>query len=206
MKKLTTLLSLILSSSVFAAPLVCENLKECQDLRDSLKLQLKEVNAQISVLSPQSQAINPINWKNLRETEDGTIWSDVLPGKYVNCLSKKNSAGELLMGTDGYIVCQRDAKGKLLGTSSDNSTITDSDAIRACKSIGGKLPTRNDFQKLGEDYVNLPGMKKNLFWTSSANNDWYEAETSFFFFGIDNGNISWGQPNKQYSVRCVSHK
>jgi hypothetical protein len=114
----------------------------------------------------QPSGTAPANWPNAYTASDGTIWSDMLPKVYANCISVKDTKGNPKVDSDGYVICQRDSYGIMLGASSDGKTLVDSDAIQACKAIGGELPTIEDFQNLGNHWQDLPNMEQ-LFWTTS---------------------------------------
>jgi hypothetical protein len=127
---------------------------------------------------PQLLQTDPSDWPNAYTAPDGTIWSDNIsgsvwndssPGLFLNCISNTYSQG----GPPES--CQYDADGILLGTSLDQRTVLDSNAVRACKTIGGELPSEQDFKNLGNHWVDLPNSQGMVYWTSLSHpaSDWY---------------------------------
>lgn len=125
---------------------------------------------------------------------NGTIWSETLEGKFQNL--------------------------DLDGTQSINGIIQKSAATEACKAIGGRLPTAEDFKQL-VSYFEFDAEKnqltkkgayqfqgvfpwsKYLFWTSSS----VSAQMAHDFFhptGIISANAS-GQRNWDLPVRCIAN-
>ena len=160
-----------------------------------------------------TQAVNaqtsPTDWKYAYQEPDGTIWSNVLPAIYANCISKKNAQGFPQLDQDGFVDCKKDAHGNYLNASrygrdvfeAGTAVIQKSDATEACRAIGGKLPTKEDYERLGANHVKLRGMNGH-FWTSSVHPDFqYHA---FYFLG-DLGYIyDKLLINVKTEVRCVS--
>ena len=107
-------------------------------------------------------------WAGAYKAKNGSIWSDILPGGgYSNCISKKDSAGKPIPGQEGAKRCETAPSQYLLGDSVDRSTVIDSDAVQACKAIGGELPTTDDFDALGDERDNLPHFNDANTWTAS---------------------------------------
>jgi len=91
------------------------------------------------------------------------------------------------------------------------NTMNYTDAIRFCKTLGGKarLPTKEDWIHLGRVMTRqseifnpelFPGMKDRWFWCFSGNR--YDAGIAFYFNG-DNGEINYTLRNISGWVRCV---
>jgi hypothetical protein len=114
-----------------------------------------------------NRAQGPSGWNNSYTAPDGTIWSDILPDTYANCISEKDPQGKPILSSVDVYICQQDSNGNLLGTSSDHRTVVDSDAVQACTAMGGELPTIQDFKNLGSDYQDVPNMGGNWYWSSS---------------------------------------
>jgi hypothetical protein len=134
-----------------------------------------------------ASAKSPADWKNSYKATNGTIWSGILPGAYVNCI--KEGWG-----------CRVDPD--YVGTSSDGLTVTNSDAVQACKAIGGALPTEQDFANLGDhdkDILSTP----NGLWSASTVGEYDTAEAKFF---LGSTVLFSGTENRigYHSVRCVA--
>ena len=149
------------------------------------------------VAAMAAQNTGPASWPNAYRAPDGTIWSDVFPSMYPNCISRKDAQGKPI--DDGIYGCQTDSNGNLLGTSSDGLTVLDSDAVQACKAIGGELPTLQDFVNLGDHYKDLPDMYYFKYWTSSVA---FEASAQYFVGEF--GGVGHYARFEYTSVRCVS--
>lgn len=91
-------------------------------------------------------------------------WGPVLAKKYANCISKKDAAGNIRLDERGNSICEFDDAGNMLGTSVGGVNIIDSDAVRACASIQGVLPSQYDF----EDFTPTHQQIKSKFWSTSA--------------------------------------
>jgi hypothetical protein len=65
-----------------------------------------------------------------QEDNKNVSFSVMLPGKYANCVLANG-------------MCQKDPDGNLTGLA-EGYTVTDSQALRACKKIGGSLPTADE--------------------------------------------------------------
>ncbi len=76
-------------------------------------------------------------WKNVIVGQNNTIWSHALPGYHLNCVSRPG---------DEKRICERDPVTHLL-VGTEGGTIVDSDAVRECLKIGGRLPSITDLQK-----------------------------------------------------------
>ena len=143
------------SANAFASN-PCWTLQECQSLQSRLLARITRVNARIEKLTPVIPVSDPSTWQNSYKAVDGAIWSDMVQsdvwGPIRNCLIRHDVDGTPIYDSISNAVCQKDASGKILGTSADGSTVTDSDAIRVCKQMGGNLPTVQDF----DNFKNSP--------------------------------------------------
>lgn len=100
---------------------------------------------------------------------------------------------------------------------SHGDLVTDSAAASACAKIGGRLPTRRDFERLraffeldsrgylteqgrGDLHELFPDMKGRWFWSSSVFPD--DPEGNGAFHG-DSGAIAWISRVNSLSVRCI---
>jgi hypothetical protein len=94
------------------AQVPCSTLKECQELRESLKAQLKAVNAQILVWSPAPR---------IASTEiNGVKWSNVLPGTYQNLdLDNTKPINGIIQKSQATEACKALGKGWFLPTKED---------------------------------------------------------------------------------------
>jgi len=148
---------------------------------------------------------SPAKWKHTYVAGNGKTWSNILKGKFANCISEKNEDGSVKLGADGNAICRKDAKGFLLGLSADHSIITDSDAVRACENAGGRLPEKSDFEALGDAYKKMSNMTGNMFWSStvvsSAPNS---ADGAYMYFGYF-GELGKFGPQIAAAVRCVNY-
>ena len=183
------------------------------------------------IFSFSASAQYPSNWPNKYVSNDGTIWSNVLPGKYANCISEVDA-----QPSDGFTVCKaiRNSAGEVerfLNASNELGVdiykaglkiVEKSDASEACRVIGGKLPTRQNYINLGSEFVKLPGMQlpgihENYFWTSSYTpNEINDPWSGVFEFIAMNGNTFPGTSsgvtdsdpwrNQLLSVRCVDRQ
>jgi hypothetical protein len=155
----------------------------------------------VTALAAQSA---PSNWPNSYTASNGTIWSDVLSGNYVNCISNKDSNGNPIADSDGDIVCKTDTKGGYLGTSANELEILDSDAIEACKAIGGELPSFEQLWAMvtSAESDNL-GHWISITWTTrtASTSDSDEAST----LSAGDGGSGFQPRNLPMDVRCVSH-
>ena len=107
----------------------------------------------------QLTAIHHPDWKNAYQAPNGTLWSDILPLRYANCITEKDPQGHVLM-RDGSPVCKKDSVGNYIGTSADKTTVIDSDAVQACKEIGGIFPSLEEAQRdLTDPHNNVPNSK-----------------------------------------------
>jgi hypothetical protein len=167
----------------------------------------------VTHLIQPSFGTNPANWPNGYVASDGSIWSDILSGHYANCISQKDSQGNPLGASSGVVSCQKDANGNNLGLASDDQSIIDSDAVEACKTIGGELPSTQDFLALGSEYTKLPHYVSDV-WSSSTlfQQGWLLfSEVAFggYFEGSSVSNQSLGisgydPKNDTIYVRCMS--
>jgi hypothetical protein len=166
---------------------------------------MKKIIIGLLAMASVSAFADNIEWQNSKKTSDGTIWSDVIPGQFFNCFPKKTSAGELIRDDWGIVKCVKKADGTNLGISTDHKSIIDSDAIRACRSIGGDLPAEADFLKLENDPIELPGMSNRFFWSSTISDS---GHVDFGFgFGKDENGVSYYNPELSVEgyVRCIKH-
>ena len=83
---------------------------------------------------------DPVTWTNV----NGVLWSSVLAGPYENI--------------------------DLDGTKPIGGIVQKTPATEACRAIGGRLPTQDDFKKLCQvtDQFTIPGMANAHLWTSST--------------------------------------
>jgi hypothetical protein len=192
----------------------------------------------VSCFSISAFASPNVNWPNAYTAPDGTVWSDILAGgypgayfngyisEYSNCISTKDSQGNpnfyQVLGVDDGVTCEKDSTGVYLGTSSDLTTVTDSDAVEACKAIGGELPTSEDIKNLGSHYQDLPHPTAE-FWSSTVGMS--EVESKLWFLGVSGSSypnslnavtledssteglltVNQEPRNGLMAVRCVSH-
>lgn len=159
--------------------------------------------AQASTQPIQPQNTTSANWSNAYTAADGTIWSDILPDIYANCISIKDDQGHPI--SYGNALCEQDSKGNNLGLSSDGLTVIDSDAIRACQSIGGNLPSLQDFLNLKQSYNDMPHVEDYVYWSSSIVS--YNPNDSMCFGNADGeASVSGaGFSGSFSSVRCITH-
>ena len=101
-----------------------------------------------------------------------------------------------------------------------NGIVTDSEAVRACSKIGGRLPTREDYEKLrgyfelnekdhmtrqgASDFHRIfPDMVANTqFWSSSVSPD--NSNHANVFFGFSGTVLHYSDRNDVKDVLCVS--
>ena len=144
-----------------------------------------------------------MSWLTVYTATNGTIWSDSLPGVYKNCISIMDAHDNPLPSR-----CEENASGSsYLGISSNGLTVIDSDAVRACKAVGGELPTLQDFTDLGDvEYAKLNAGSGNLsFWTATISTNYQHMSnqmggTSLF------GNLRFlieRDSSEMATVRCV---
>lgn len=144
-----------------------------------------------------------VRWKNKYKAADGTIWSDILPKQYANCITKKNYQRQ---PDDWYNDnCEKDLDGEFVGTDTKEEKIIDSDAIRACKAIGGELPSVKDYHVIGVSYgnsewVKMPNMEYKAFWTTDSTN--YKNSDANTFGGT-RGLIFQADRSQTSDVRCI---
>lgn len=107
----------------------------------------------------QTMATDPWGPESAWTSHDGTIvWSGNLEKSYANCISEKNRFGEPVFVSEFRVKCKKNVSGSYLNAERDGldvyietTTIKKSDATEACKKIGGKLPTIDDFEALQND-------------------------------------------------------
>jgi hypothetical protein len=143
----------------------------------------------------------PSDWANTWKASDGTIWSDLLPGVYSNCISVKDQAGDPVLDSEGFVVCEADSQGGLAGDSSDGLSIVDSDAVRACQAVGGLLPSEEDFNILGADFSKLPNMADHWYWSTLV---YFPNPVGGEGLIGNQGNLALVYRKDLGSVRCVS--
>lgn len=158
-----------------------------------------------------ADAVGPTNWPNAYTAPDGKTWSDILPKAYVNCISYKDSDGNPVTDADGLIACERDSASLLfVGDAPIGNpaygTVLDSDAIRACEEIGGRLPTLPEFRALGLNFTKLSHPPTSDWatenWTSTL---MFDDSDDRFTFIFGNGVGTWWISRRNLSlVRCVS--
>jgi hypothetical protein len=126
-------------------------------------------------------------WQNAYKDSNGTLWSDVLPETYANCISEKDSDGKIrtIIDEPNRVACQATYDTFLAtyvndGVNLESQTIYASDAIDACKAIGGTLPSDMDYlflRNLKDEYLKVPNIQSSDVWTTS--NDPNQVENSF---------------------------
>jgi hypothetical protein len=165
-----------------------------------------------------ADGVGPANWSNAYTGPDGKVWSDILPKAYVNCISYKDSHGNPVIGADnGLVACERDsASGLFVGDAPLGDpafgTVLDSDAIRACKEIGGRLPTLPEYLALGLNFTKLSRAPTNdsstwatVNWTSTLHEDGdIDPYGSSFTYVFGYGTGSYIARRNLSLVRCVS--
>ena len=80
-------------------------------------------------------------WDHSYVAKNGTVWSETLSTNYANCIAQRDSHGNPTYqdASHNYVVCEQNKDGTdKVGLSQDGMTVVDSDAVRACKAIGGR--------------------------------------------------------------------
>lgn len=163
-------------------------------------------------LSIVAHATTRSEWPNSYRDKAGNTWSDALPGTFANCFSDLDYilAGVPVPPPSSANAKCRFTRGnypKLQGDSEDGKTVIMSDATYACKSIGGELPTKQDFDQLGDEYKNMPNMNPGAgFWSASLNNEPLLSQGVGIdfepLFGRTEESVSRAY---KLSVRCIAH-
>lgn len=147
---------------------------------------MKHFSILLLTVTVLSHAKNPKNttWLNAFVDSSGNIWSDTLPGLYANC--KKNLDRGCIF----------------------DSTAEDTEAARACKEIGGTLPSWSDFRKLDSaEMRNLANGSDVVFWTSTvatykiSNLEMFDV--AFVFHTDDSLNVDGKDRSEELDVRCI---
>jgi hypothetical protein len=123
--------------------------------------------------------IGPVSpWQNAYKDPNGTLWSDILPGTYADCISEKDSDGKIrtIIDEPNRVACQATYDTFLDnyvndGVNLESQTVYASDAIDACKLIGGTLPSDLDYlflRNLGDEYLKVPNIQSTDVWTTSS--------------------------------------
>ena len=138
----------------------------------NLKVSIFSVKAALFILIAGSTssafAQTTSAWQNAYTASNGTVWSNILPVDYANCISEKDGNGNAIVNASGFVNCEKNSAGDLIGDSSDGTTVQYSDAVQACLSIGGSLPTEADYQALGQEFQKLSDSRNAwFFWTAS---------------------------------------
>jgi len=144
-------------------------------------------------------------WSHPIKAADGTIWSDALPGSYANCISKPGSFSD-----DFFVHCEWKSRHVLLGNSEDSRQVIDSDAMRACKAVGGVLPSVRDFRNLGDNFRKLDqhNINANSFFLTDISDDHGLCAGVFPSPGtqVNEADLTYEyQRNRKISVHCVIH-
>jgi len=106
-------------------------------------------------------------------TPERLQWGSVLPDKYANCVSERMPIGTPYPGprspTGPTVRCKKDSEGYFVGDTLNGRRIEDSDAVRACWSRGGRLPTAEELAKMTSDE---PTQKSNeIYWSSTIHSN-----------------------------------
>jgi hypothetical protein len=128
-----------------------------------------------------------------------SIWSSYLPRHYANCISEKDNQGNTIVNpVNGDVTCKMDSKGNYLGTSPDGRTVIDSDAIRACKVIGGDLRDDGDYAphvvQTWSKIIDTNNPKDALWYT--GNDNWMAGP---------NGPVWFRDRNSPEAIICIAH-
>lgn len=131
-------------------------------------------------VEPTPATVNPLrDWPGAVSAPDGTVWSAPI-GRYQNC----RGGGPGQKGHYLPDLCELDSNDSFAGTVSADGTIQESDAVAACERIGGRLPTREQFDALPADprywpAVESPYWKPVQYWTSTLNPDGLGERSSY---------------------------
>lgn len=164
---------------------------------------MKKLMIGLLALTSISAVADAHRWKNKYKATDGTIWSDILPEQHVNCITKKNYQPRPDDWYDDN--CEKELDGEYVGTDTKEKKVIDSDAIRACKAIGGELPSVKDYEVIGASYgnsewVKMPNMEYKAFWTTDSTN---YKNTVANTFGGTRGLIFEANRMDRSDVRCI---
>ncbi|MCC7460623.1 MAG: hypothetical protein IT286_04895 [Proteobacteria bacterium] len=149
---------------------------------------------------------NKITWTKNKDLQ----WSSILPKKYANCISVKDKNGEPVADDNyrpGNVKCKEDQNGNYLRLSEDKLTIKDSDAVSACKALGGRLPTGKEFYNHKNFLRTLPDTKNDLpalsteglLWASSTSIN--DPDGAHIF---DGDGFSLEPRSELHQIRCVN--
>ncbi len=166
---------------------------------------LSEVTADHSAKEVQASKFITVYTDKL----NGLSWSKALPGTYSNgCAS--NSAYDPLKCTFDVVGGSRQVR------------VEDSEAAKACREIGARLPTKEEFESLIRNFdikqysLGLTdngvaqmqvifGDMNNWFWSASVSSS--IPDFAFAFDGgLGNGGIGYGSRYENGAVRCVSDR
>lgn len=134
----------------------------------------------------------------------------MLPGQYANCISQKSTAGVPKLNGEN-VICLRDSLGNLMNAyrngrpvfNGNSASLEKSDAVDACRAIGKRLPSRDDFMKIMETgYQKISAMSDGAsFATTLVSKDEPEA---YLFFDSYIGTFAWGSRSEIGRVLCVN--
>jgi hypothetical protein len=190
-KNFLSIFILLMGLSTFArAQAPCRTVETCETLRVNAHQLLTEQKASKAVHATLDQKVNkqikdlPWLWPQGNTIQD-LQWSGVLEDEYDNLDLDKNKPP--MEGIIQY-----------------------SHATEACKTIGGRLATKEEFKKLEADWHDESILSKNFknkmkgqwFWSSSVHPG--NLNGAYFFNGNDGSVDYYYFRSNQGSVRCVA--
>ncbi len=149
-------------------------------------------------------ALGPIALGTGCSSPEKLQWGSVLPDQYANCVSERMPIGTPYPGpqspTGPTVRCKKDNEGYFVGDTLNGRRIEDSDAVRACWSRGGRLPSAEELAKMTRDE---PAQKKNeIYWSSTIHSN--PSRALAYVRKEPNGSTTAGKNRSDLAaVRCV---